>query len=196
MGDRSRGRMDVTNIVSPIVSVITNVGYDHTDILGDTLEQIAREKAGIIKPGVPVVSCVSQSEAIQVIRETAAKQGATLYLAGEQFTYERLNGDETAQTFSFAGPFRHMEIDITLLGEHQCSNAAGAMMALEVLRQYMAFVLDDAELLEGFRQTAWAGRLEQVSTSPRIVLDGAHNPEGAQTLAKSLPQVYSYKNWF
>ncbi|OMF25743.1 bifunctional folylpolyglutamate synthase/dihydrofolate synthase [Paenibacillus peoriae] len=187
------GRMDVTNIVSPIVSVITNVGYDHTDILGDTLEQIAREKAGIIKPGVPVVSCVSQPEAIQVIRETAAKQGATLYLAGEQFTYERLNGDETAQTFSFVGPFRHMEIDITLLGEHQCSNAAGAMMALEVLRQYMAFVLDDAELLEGFRQTAWAGRLEQVSTSPRIVLDGAHNPEGAQTLAKSLPQVYSYK---
>jgi dihydrofolate synthase/folylpolyglutamate synthase len=187
------GRMDVTNIVTPIVSVITNVGYDHTDILGDTLEQIAAEKAGIIKPGVPVVSCVTQPEAAEVIRETAADKRASLYLVDEQFTYEPSGGDQNGQTFVFRGPFRELQISIGLLGEHQCANAAGAMMTLEVMRQYLAFVLDDEDLLAGFRNARWAGRLEQVSGNPRIVLDGAHNPEGAESLAKSLSSIYRYR---
>jgi dihydrofolate synthase / folylpolyglutamate synthase len=187
------GRMDVTNIVLPVVSVITNVGYDHTDVLGDTLEQIATEKAGIIKPGVPVISCVNQPEAIAVLREKAAASAATLYLAGEHFSYEITGIEDGIQSFAFQGPFRSLNIDIAMKGEHQCTNAAGAMMVLEVLRQYMAFMLDDEDVLRGFRNTFWAGRLEEVSSSPRIVLDGAHNPEGAESLAKSLPQFYSYK---
>lgn len=187
------GRMDVTNIVTPIVSVITNIGFDHTDILGDTLEQIAGEKAGIIKSGVPVVTCTTQPEALEVIRKTARAKGATLYLAGEHFTYELLGANEHEQSFRFAGPFRELEISITMLGEHQCTNAAGAMMTLEVLRQYMAFVLDDEPLLEGFRKTRWAGRLEPLSTEPRIIVDGAHNPEGAESLAKSIPSLFKYR---
>ncbi|MFF2018616.1 MULTISPECIES: folylpolyglutamate synthase/dihydrofolate synthase family protein [Paenibacillus] len=184
------GRLDVTNIVTPIVSIITNVGFDHTDVLGDTLEQIATEKAGIIKPGVPVVSCVTQPEAVAVLKKKAAECRSKLYLAGEDFSYEVTGIREGLQTFMFKGPFRSIEIGIGLKGEHQCSNAAGAMMALESLRQYMAFMLDDEDVQEGFRRTFWAGRLEEVS--PRIVLDGAHNPEGAETLAKSLPQFYKY----
>ncbi|OBZ09839.1 bifunctional folylpolyglutamate synthase/dihydrofolate synthase [Bacillus sp. FJAT-27264] len=186
------GRLDVTNIVTPIVSVITNVGYDHTDVLGDTLELIATEKAGIIKPGVPVVSCVTQPEAVAVLKKKAAECRSKLYLAGEDFSYEVTGIREGLQTFMFNGPFRSIEIGIGLKGEHQCSNAAGAMMALESLRQYMAFMLDDEDVQEGFRRTFWAGRLEEVSTSPRMVLDGAHNPEGAETLAKSLPQFFKY----
>lgn len=186
------GRLDVTNIVTPVVSVITNVGHDHTDVLGDTLEQIAGEKAGIIKPGVPVVSCVSQPEVVAVLKAKAASTRSTLYLAGEDFSYELSGIEAGVQRFNFKGPFRSLEVGIAMKGEHQLSNAAGAMMTLEVLRQYMAFMLEDEDMLEGFRRTFWAGRLEEVSTRPRIVLDGAHNPEGAESLAKSLPQFYSY----
>lgn len=186
------GRLDVTNIVTPVVSVITNVGHDHMDVLGDTLEKIAEEKAGIIKPGVPVVSCVSQPEVIAVLKAKAAACRSTLYLAGENFSYALTGIEDGVQRFNFKGPFRSLEIGIAMKGEHQLSNSAGAMMALEVLRQYMAFVLEDGDVLEGFRDTFWAGRLEEVGGSPRIVLDGAHNPEGAESLAKSLPQFYKY----
>lgn len=187
------GRMDVTNIVTPIVSLITNIGMDHTDVLGDTIEQIAREKAGIIKPGVPVVSCVEQPEAIAVLKETAVMQRSSVYLLGEQFDYVRKQIDENAQALTFKGPFREFEFIIAMQGEHQCKNAAGVMMVLEVLRQYMAFVLDDEQVLMGLRNSFWAGRLELVSSSPRIVLDGAHNPEGAESLARSIPEIYRYR---
>lgn len=187
------GRMDVTNIVTPIVSLITNIGYDHTDVLGDTIEQIAREKAGIIKPGVPVVSCVEQPEAIQVLKDTAADRSSSLYLLNEHFTYERLEVSEKGQGILFRGPFRTLELKMSMLGEHQCKNAAGVMMVLEVLRQYMAFVLEDENVRQGFERTFWAGRLEQVGSDPRIVLDGAHNPEGAEMLARSLPETFRYR---
>lgn len=187
------GRMDVTNVVHPVISVITNIGMDHTDILGETIPEIAFEKAGIIKRGVPVVSTVTQPEAIKVLKEAAERNRATLYLAGEQFSYKRTGGDEEGQTFHFNGPFRSFDIGITLQGDHQCANAACAMMSLEVLRHYMAFVIEDDNLKNGFHSTQWAGRLEQVSSSPRIVLDGAHNPEGAETLAISLPKIYKYR---
>ncbi|WP_342421278.1 folylpolyglutamate synthase/dihydrofolate synthase family protein [Paenibacillus sp. FSL E2-0178] len=186
------GRLDVTNIVTPVVSVITNVGHDHTDVLGDTLELIAGEKAGIIKPGVPAVSCVSQPEAVAVLKAKAAATRSTLYLAGEDFSYSGVELRDGHQHFTFQGPFRSLELDIAMKGEHQLENAAGAMMVLEVLRQYMAFMLEDEDVLEGFRGTFWAGRLEEVGTSPRIILDGAHNPEGAESLAKSLPQFGPY----
>ncbi|KGE18303.1 bifunctional folylpolyglutamate synthase/dihydrofolate synthase [Paenibacillus wynnii] len=186
------GRLDVTNIVFPIVSVITNVGYDHTDVLGDTLEQIASEKAGIIKPGVPVISCVTQPEAVAVLKEKASACRTSLYLADEDFNYEITGIENGLQSFTFKGPFRSLDIDIAMKGVHQCTNAAGAMMVLEVLRQYLAFMLDDEDVLKGFRDTFWAGRLEEISSSPRIVLDGAHNPEGAESLAKSLPIFYKY----
>lgn len=186
------GRLDVTNIVMPVVSVITNVGHDHTDVLGDTLEKIAFEKAGIIKPGVPVVSCVTQPEVIAVLKARAEACRSKLYLAGEDFSYELAGIEEGVQSFTFKGPFRELQVGIAMKGEHQLSNAAGAMMVVDVLRQYMAFMLDDEDVLEGFKDTFWAGRLEEVSQHPRIVLDGAHNPEGAESLARSLPQFYKY----
>ncbi|GAE07607.1 folylpolyglutamate synthase/dihydrofolate synthase family protein [Paenibacillus sp. JCM 10914] len=187
------GRLDVTNIVHPILSVITNIGMDHTDVLGETIQEIAAEKAGIIKPGVPVVSTVTQPEAIEILKEAVQRNRTSLYLVHEQFGYERLRGDESGQTFRFNGPFRDMDLDISMQGDHQCANAALAMMSLEVLRQYMAFIVDDAELQAGFKDTFWAGRLEQVQSAPRIVVDGAHNPEGAESLAASLPKIYTYR---
>ncbi|NBD25902.1 bifunctional folylpolyglutamate synthase/dihydrofolate synthase [Paenibacillus glycinis] len=188
------GRLDVTNIVTPIVSVITNVGHDHMDILGDTLEAIAAEKAGIIKAGVPVVSAVSQPEAAQVIRDTARAKKSSLYMLGDQFRETATLVRENEQTFRFDGLFRSIdELTITLNGPHQRTNAVVAVMTLEVLRQYYALILEDEDLREGLRSAAWPGRLEMIGESPRILIDGAHNPEGAQMLAAALRETYSYE---
>lgn len=187
------GRLDVTNIVHPVISVITNVGYDHMDRLGDTLEEIASEKAGIIKAGVPVVSAVVQPEAIEVVKRAAAEKRSTLYLLGEQFRETALSVQEDAQSFRFEGLFRNIEpLTITLNGAHQRTNAAVAVMTLEVLRQYSALVVEDEALEEGLRTAAWPGRLEMVRRKPRILVDGAHNPEGAEMLADALKNTYRY----
>ncbi|QAY65156.1 bifunctional folylpolyglutamate synthase/dihydrofolate synthase [Paenibacillus protaetiae] len=187
------GRLDVTNIVTPVISVITNIGHDHMDRLGNTIEEIAFEKAGIIKSGVPVVSAVTQPEAIEVIRDMARNKKSTLYLLGEQFTETELQTRENEQIFRFEGTFRTIDsLAITLNGAHQRKNAAVAVMALEVLRQYYALIVEDEALEAGLRKAAWPGRLEMVSGSPRILIDGAHNPEGAQTLAAALKNTYSH----
>jgi len=188
------GRLDSTNVVTPIISVITNVGMDHMDILGETYEAIAREKAGIIKNGVPVVSGVLQPEAAEVIRRTAAERKSTLYELGRQFRYHTREVQEGMQSFDFEGLFRNLpNVKITMNGTHQQTNAALALMTIEVLRQYYALVIDDEELYAAFERTQWKGRLEMVSQHPRILLDGAHNADGAQTLANTLQTVYTFR---
>lgn len=185
------GRLDSTNIVMPVVSVITNIGHDHMDILGDTLEQIAAEKAGIIKAGVPVVSAVEQPEVIQVVSEAARARKSTLYLLNRDF---RCNPREAAldeQSFDFEGPFRKLDnVAIGLNGAHQVKNAAVALMTIEVLRQYYAFIAEDDDLYTAMKNARWPGRLETISKEPRIVIDGAHNPEGAEMLARALRETY------
>ena len=188
------GRLDVTNIVSPVVSVITNIGPDHMDILGETLEMVAMEKGGIIKPGVAVVSAVEQPEALKVIEDIAKEKKSTLYLMNRDYRVETVSSELNRQHFHFQGPFRHLnDLIITLNGSHQLKNAAVSLMALEVLRQYNALVIEDEALVEALKLTEWPGRLEMVADNPRILLDGAHNPEGAEMLAKSLHETYKYR---
>jgi dihydrofolate synthase/folylpolyglutamate synthase len=188
------GRLDSTNIVSPIVSVITNVGHDHMEILGDTLEKVAAEKAGIIKSGVPVISAVEQPEVVAVIEQKAKAMNSTLYLMGKHFTYEPAGGNKEQQSINFSGPFREIEnINLSLNGAHQMKNAAVAVMTLEVLRQYYAALVDEEYVHSGMSQTKWPGRLEMIQENPRILLDGAHNPEGAESLANALKHTYSYR---
>ncbi len=188
------GRLDSTNIVTPILSILTNVGHDHMDVLGDTLEKIAWEKAGIIKNGVPVVSAIDQPEALEVVHQVCTDKQATLYSLNREFHFEATASSETGQTFDFMGPFRHFaEVPMSMIGYHQFKNASVAFMALEVLRQYYAVVLEDEQIAEGFRETRWPGRLELVSNHPRLLLDGAHNPEGAAALAAALKETYRYR---
>lgn len=189
------GRLDCTNIVHPLVSVITNVGHDHMDILGDKLDQIAAEKAGIIKPGVPVVSTIEQPEAIEMIKRIAEQNKSTLYLLGEQFNYRPLTSERVNQRLAFEGPFAQFEdVPVSLDGAHQLKNASAAIMALEVLRQYYAALVEEEYIVSGIGQTVWPGRLEMISQEPRILLDGAHNPEGAASLAESLQHTYSHQS--
>lgn len=187
------GRLDSTNIVHPVACVITNIGYDHIDVLGSELTDIAREKAGIIKPGIPVVTAVKQPEAMAVIEEVAAMKKATLYALGSAYEVEVLTRAENEQHFRFNGPFRVLEdVTVSMNGLHQIENAAVALMTLEMLRQYYALIADEADILAGLRETSWAGRLEMVQRSPRLLLDGAHNAEGAEALAESLMSTYAY----
>jgi len=187
------GRLDSTNVVSPILSIITNVGHDHMEILGDSIEKVAAEKAGIIKAGVPVVSAVSQPEAIEVLEQTAKQKNSTLYLLNRQFRYEVLSSKENDQTFAFQSPFRPIpKIGITMNGQHQLQNASVALMAIELMRQYYALIVEDDVLQDAMRATKWAGRLEMISQSPRILIDGAHNPEGGAVLAQALRETYTY----
>lgn len=188
------GRLDSTNIVTPLVSVITNIGYDHMDFLGDSLASISAEKAGIIKAGVPVISAVEQPEALQVIEARAAEKQSKLYLLGREYRVETVASAEGDQTFHFEGLFRKIpDVSISMNGPHQVKNAAVAIMTLEVLRQYYALIVDDEDLYKAMKATFWPGRLEKVSDQPRIVIDGAHNPEGAETLAASLTATYKYR---
>jgi len=188
------GRRDCTNIVTPVLSIITNIGHDHMEILGDTVAAIAEEKAGIVKPGVPLVSAVEQEEALAVIREVCRKQRSTLYLLDRDYRFEPVESAAGRQSMTFRGPFRSYEkLPISLTGPHQFNNAAVALMALEVLRQYQAVRLEEEPLLAAFGHTRWPGRLELVRDDPPLLLDGAHNPEGGAALAKALRESFQYR---
>lgn len=187
------GKMDVTNIVVPLVSVITNVGMDHTEILGDTIEAIAEQKAGIIKAGVPVVTAVEQPEAIEVLERIAAQKKSTVYRLKKDFDYVGMQ-EQGEQVLDFVGPFmEYAEIPLSLKGSHQFKNAAVAIMTLEILRQYYALILEEEDLQAAMAEVKWPGRLELVKSEPQIVLDGAHNPQGAAALAEALKESYSYE---
>ncbi|TCS79042.1 bifunctional folylpolyglutamate synthase/dihydrofolate synthase [Tepidibacillus fermentans] len=187
------GRLDSTNVVYPLVSVITNIGYDHMEYLGDDLKSIAWEKAGIIKSGVPVVSGVEQDEAKAVIHEVAKAKRATIYQFGEQFSVVKNKIDYSGSNFDFKDVFLTMpNIEISLIGAHQVKNAAVALMTLEVLRQFYAFQIEEDSVYSGMKYTNWPGRLEKILEEPLVILDGAHNPDGATSLAEAI-QLFEYK---
>ncbi len=157
------GRLDATNVVTPAVSVITPIAFDHTKYLGDTLAAIAAEKAGIIKPGVAVISAPQEPEAAQVIERVAAERGCTLSVA--------------------SNPINHCEI--ALSGSHQKMNAAVAFAAVIAAGLRPA----PAVVFEALRNVEWPGRFQRVRDG-RIILDGAHNPHAAKTLAATWRETF------
>lgn len=188
------GRFDSTNVVHPLLTIITNVGLDHTKILGDTLAQIAWDKAGIIKGGVPVITAVEDEEAYQVIADIASEKRAKVYRLGGAFDYSDAVMNTDGQRFTFRGPYRdYRDISLGLRGLHQFKNAATSMMALEILRQSYAFQIEAEDIATGMADTMHPGRLEVVSEAPLIVLDGAHNAHGTGVVSASIPQLYRYR---
>jgi dihydrofolate synthase / folylpolyglutamate synthase len=185
------GRLDSTNVVTPLVSVITNVGLDHTQVLGNSLEEIAREKAGIIKSGVPVVTGERRPEVLAVIQEKAKQANATLYQIDQQFDAEQVEEQIGEQQLRYTSIHRRQPSSyrLTMNGEHQTANAAVALMTIDVLRNYYSYLLEEEEMFRGLQQTRWPGRLEIVSPRPMVVLDGAHNQEGISALTNSLQRL-------
>ena len=181
------GRLDATNVLEPAATVITPISYDHMAILGDTLPEIAAEKAGIVKPGVPVVCAPQPDEALAVIREVSERQGAPLTLLGRDWTWRPGESDLGGQSFSL----HHAKDDITfrlrlpLLGEHQLANAATAVATISVLGQLGVHVPGSA-LHDGLQAVRWPGRLEILGREPLVIADGAHNGDSARKLMAAL----------
>jgi dihydrofolate synthase/folylpolyglutamate synthase len=169
------GRLDATNIVTPLVSVITNIGFDHQQWLGDTLARIAAEKAGIIKPGVPVITATAVPEALAVIEKIAHEKNVPLKLVTVDDVQSRLTG-------TLAPP---------LLGEHQKLNAALALATVEMLQRQISVSAE--KICAGLAAVDWPGRLQLVTQTggQKILLDGAHNADGAKALRAALEKHFS-----
>jgi dihydrofolate synthase/folylpolyglutamate synthase len=176
------GRFDATNVLTPLVSVITTIGMDHQEYLGTTPESIAFEKAGIIKQGVPVVAGRLAPEPLSVIRRAAAEREAACVALGEDFDAR----GEAPDRFSYGGlRRRYGSLSCPLPGRHQVDNAACALAALE-LAEARGLAVGEEAVREGLRAVRWPGRLELVSRRPDVWLDGAHNPQAADALAAHL----------
>ncbi len=186
------GRLDATNVVSPEIAVITSLSYDHTQILGRTLAEIAGEKAGIIKPGIPVVCAPQADQAVNVIEDRARAVRAPLFLAGRDWSW---SGSRTNLTVH--GPFEtYGGLEVGLLGPHQVENAAVAVATVDLLRAQKRVELTAEELRLGLKQVRWPGRVEILRTNPTVVVDGAHNGESAEYLAWTLKDEFTYRRLF
>jgi len=186
------GRLDSTNILTPLVSVITNISYDHMFVLGDTLGEIAGEKGGIIKPGVPVVLAPQHPEALAVLRRIAAAQRSPLTLVGEDLQFASVSHSLQGQQMHLWTEDKEsaQEIVVGLLGPHQLENAAAAYAALQVVAEAGLPVSTEA-VREGFRQVEWPGRFEVFPASPTVIFDGAHNRYSARVLAQSMVDYFN-----
>jgi dihydrofolate synthase/folylpolyglutamate synthase len=200
------GRLDATNVITPRVSVITSLSYDHTQILGETLAQIAQEKAGIIKTGIPVVLAPQKEEARQVVTRIAEERLSPLILVGQDYLYAPLSHDLDRQVFLIwshndqaladryiesgkANGWKPVHLTIPLLGSHQVENAANAYTALMVARE-QGLEVSEADIRRGFANVSWPGRFEVLQHSPPLVIDCAHNRDSALKLRLALDDYF------
>ena len=187
------GRLDATNIVTPKVSVITSISYDHMAVLGDTLAKIAGEKAGIIKPGVPVVSSPQKDEALQILERIAKDRNCPFFLVGKDINVERLTSSLDGQTlrlssfiFPLSTPPHGLDLTIPLLGAHQVENAATAYAALKT----SGIPIADQAIQQGFSEVKWRARFEVVRRTPPVIFDSAHNQDSFAKLRDTLEEHF------
>jgi dihydrofolate synthase/folylpolyglutamate synthase len=200
------GRLDATNVIDPVVSVITSISYDHTYLLGNTIAEIAGEKAGIIKPGVPVVLAPQEDEARQVIAKICDERSAPLIQVGLDYRYHNVSHSLVGQVFDiWSGSERPLDksgedrqvgksgkscqLQIPLLGEHQLENATTAYAALQLFQQ-LSFPVTDESIRDGFFQVQWPARFEVLQRFPPVVVDAAHNRDSAHKLIATLEDFF------
>ncbi|WP_163526485.1 bifunctional folylpolyglutamate synthase/dihydrofolate synthase [Halobacillus ihumii] len=187
------GRLDSTNIIQPVLSIITNIGLDHMGILGDSYERIAYEKAGIIKEKTPVITGAERDDVLHVINHKAAEQHAPIFTIGEGFTSIHLESVQNGECFSFSTTdYEAPVLCSPLKGEHQVKNASLALYAMELLKA-AGYTIDRRHYGTGIESTFWPARFEKVSEQPQIILDGAHNQEGTRALIKTMIKHYNDK---
>lgn len=185
------GLWDSTNVITPVVSVITNVSLDHTDRCGATVERIAMQKAGIIKENVPVVTAAEGDDALGPIKAVAMFKQAKLYIYGRAFWGTEVESSMDEQTFTLhAGEYYSSDYTIKLPGEHQIANTSVAVVAAKLISKQDERI-NELALHLGVSNTVWPGRLERISQGPDVILDGAHNPAGAAALRKALDKYYA-----
>ena len=175
------GRLDATNLITPLVSVITTISKDHEAYLGPDEISIGREKGGVIKPGVPVVCGKVANEVAHLLGEIARERRAPAYFLGRDFSFFLKNDG----CFDYTGIKQYFsELNVALRGRHQRANAALVLATLELAQESLP--VDDAVIRQGLETVHWAGRLEVMLEEPLVMLDGAHNPEGVRALVDEL----------
>ena len=187
------GRLDATNVVDPLVSVITPISLEHTAILGDTHEAIAKEKAEIIKPNRPVVLAPQIPEAQTVFETVAADRDAPIDGVGRDIHLKRKDWNINGQTFDLTTQSAsYPDLFLPLLGEHQAVNAATAVGCIERVHQE-GYNIPRTSIYGGLKAVYWAGRMQVVGRAPAILLDGAHSPTSAKALCEAIREVFCYR---
>lgn len=185
------GRLDATNVVRPVAVGLTHIDLDHQDVLGSQLLDITREKAGIIKMGVPVVSARQYPEALKVLRDTAQTVDAPLVTVGDDIlaTFAECSAEGTWVWLGCKGESPR-KFRLSLLGSHQAENAAVAFGLLQVLKEKGFGDFSDEIIAKGFSATIWPGRFELISEHPKTLFDGGHNPDGFRALSNGLDMIF------
>ncbi|MGC9336066.1 MAG: bifunctional folylpolyglutamate synthase/dihydrofolate synthase, partial [Anaerolineae bacterium] len=187
------GRLDATNVITPAVAVITAISLDHMAVLGDTATQIAQEKAGIVKEGVPVVSAPQPDEALAVVEAACQQRAAPLTLVGREWTWQAGPSDLHGQHFSIHGQSELLDaLWIPLLGQHQLVNATTAVATVRALPGEAGSTPPSA-IVSGLRQVRWPGRLEILGRSPLVVVDSAHNGDSAEKLMAAVEEHLDFR---
>lgn len=185
------GKFDATNVIQPEVCIITPISFDHTEVLGNALAEIAAEKAGIIKPGSTVVTSPQPDEVARVIEKTCLNCQAGLVRVGSDVVWQSLGFDSNRQLLRVKGKLGSYKLSIPLLGYYQLENTATAVAALEVLAG-KGFNISRDSIISGLAQVSWPGRFQILSHHPLLVVDGAHNPDSARKLKQSLVQYFDF----
>ncbi|MBI5928148.1 MAG: bifunctional folylpolyglutamate synthase/dihydrofolate synthase [Chloroflexi bacterium] len=184
------GRLDSTNVITPITSVMTSISYDHMHLLGNTLAEIAWEKSGIIKPGVPVVSAPQKDEARQVIEKIAAQRKSPLTLVGRDLSFQALPPSLNGQSLSVTYPNQPPKTYTTaLIGQHQAINTAVVLGVMDRVKQ-ANFAISENAIREGLWNVNWPGRMEIIEQNPIVLLDSAHNGESGRWLRENIEAIF------
>ncbi|MDQ0150446.1 bifunctional folylpolyglutamate synthase/dihydrofolate synthase [Eubacterium multiforme] len=190
------GRLDSTNVIKPLVSVIASISLDHTNILGNSLKEISREKGGIIKDSIPLVLYPQEEEALNELKNIAKEKNSKIYEVkkddGELLSIVKEN--EYYQKVKIKGKLNNYYLNLKLLGEHQILNCALAIRAVEVLSKLEGFKINNLE--KGVEKAKWKGRLEVLNKKPTVVIDGAHNIQGIKSLTKNVTKYFKYNNLY
>lgn len=187
------GRLDATNVCEPLISVITHIDYDHMDKLGNSLEEIAREKGGIIKPEGIVISSKQYEEAYNEIKKIANKKNSLIYSTGKEINYKIVKSDINGVIFDLKGIYHNYKnLHTPLLGRHQADNATTAITVTEALK-IRGVNISEKAIRAGLEKVKWTGRLEIIQTNPILILDGAHNPSGIRIVLQALKEIFTYQ---
>jgi dihydrofolate synthase/folylpolyglutamate synthase len=187
------GRLDATNMITPLISIITNIGREHTKQLGDVIAQIANEKAGIVKRRVPTITAVSQPEAFDAVKAVCAQRKSELIHVQDVSHYNMLESSIHGARFNFSSDSSSYEnLKLNLAGEHQILNAVTALTAMQKLKQ-LGWKVEETAIREGLSKVDWRARLEVFRKEPFVLLDVAHNPPGMRVLIQALQRLFPEK---
>ncbi|MFK9091283.1 bifunctional folylpolyglutamate synthase/dihydrofolate synthase [Bacillus salipaludis] len=189
------GRFDSTNIIQPLASIITNIGLDHTNILGNTYEEIAFEKAGIIKEKTPIFTAVKHPGALTVIEEQADEKSAPIYRLNQEYTICGHESLARGEVFTLNTKLQSLEkLELSMIGQHQTENASLAVLAAQYLNEKGLFTVTEQAIRVGLMRAYWPGRFEVLSENPLVIIDGAHNEEGITALTHELSTRFADRN--